>query len=188
MLIRNTPLAGLLVIEPQCYEDDRGFFIESYQADRYSNAGITDTFVQENQSRSRKGVLRGMHFQVKRPQAQILTVIRGQIFDVCVDLRASSSTYGQWFGVELHDAGPRQVYMAPGFAHGFCVLSDWADLHYKVSRKYDAHDEGGLRWNDPDVGIVWPLLSPVVSNRDECYPYLKNIPATMQPYENAQNN
>ena len=175
MIINTTPLSGLFVIEPKCYQDERGFFLETYQADRYRKAGIVETFVQDNQSRSLKGVLRGMHFQIKRPQAQLVTVMRGRVFDVGVDLRPASPTFGRWFGVELGDNGVRQIYMVPGFAHGFCVLSDWADLHYKVSRNYDAHDEGGLLWNDPDVGIQWPVREPLVTARDAAYPCLKDL-------------
>lgn len=182
MKISTSPLKGLLVIEPRCFEDDRGFFLETYQRTRYREAGILDEFVQDNQSRSAKGVLRGMHFQTKRPQAQIVTVMRGRIFDVGVDLRFGSPTLGQWYGVQLSDEGPRQIYMAPGFAHGFCVLSDWADLHYKVSRNYDAHDEGGLLWNDPDVGIQWPLSAPVVAVRDASYLRLKDLSLDTLPH------
>ena len=182
MIINTTPLDGLLVIEPKSFQDERGFFLETYQAQRYFDAGIVDVFVQDNQSRSMKGVLRGMHFQVKRPQAQIVTVMRGRVFDVGVDLRPASSTFGKWFGVELHDAGPRQIYMAPGFAHGFCVLSDWADLHYKVSRNYDAHDEGGLNWNDLEVGVNWPINNPVVTTRDANYPKLKELKSIQLPH------
>ena len=183
MIIKSTPLTGLLVIEPKCFRDDRGFFLETYQSARYRDAGIVDTFVQDNQSRSRKGVLRGMHFQVNRPQAQIVTVIQGWIFDVGVDLRPSSPTFGQWFGAELHDTGPCQIYMAPGFAHGFCVLSDWADLHYKVSCNYDADDESGLLWNDVDVGIDWPIGNPALTARDANYPKLKDLTAIQLPHE-----
>ena len=175
MIIKPTPLDGLVVIDPICFEDERGFFLESYQEARYHDVGIVDKFVQDNQSRSVKGVLRGMHFQIKRPQAQIVTVIRGQVFDVGVDLRPASSTFGHWFGVKLGDAGSRQIYMAPGFAHGFCVLSDWADLHYKVSISYDPSDEGGLLWNDPDIGINWPLVSPNLSNRDLNYSRFREL-------------
>lgn len=166
MQVSSTPLAGVLVIEPELFSDQRGFFVETYQRDRYRDAGIRDEFVQDNQSRSVRGVLRGMHFQVQQPQAQIVTVLRGSIFDVVVDLRRSSATFGKWFGIELHDAGPRQVYMAPGFAHGFYVQSEIADLHYKVSRFYDPGDEGGLLWNDPAVGIEWPERNPSVGQRD----------------------
>lgn len=187
MIIKSTPLNGLLVITPKCFQDDRGFFLETYQLARYHEAGIVDTFVQDNQSRSKKGVLRGMHFQVNRPQAQIVTVMRGCVFDVGVDLRPASPTFGRWFGVELHDAGPRQIYMAPGFAHGFCVLSDWADLHYKVSRNYDAHDEGGLPWNDIDVGIEWPIDNPAVTARDASYPKLKELTVLQLPHDPFDN-
>ena len=167
MKIIQTSLKGFLTIEPDVFKDDRGFFLESYQRDRYKEIGITDNFLQDNHSRSRKGVLRGMHFQIKRPQAQIVTVMRGKIFDVAVDLRRESETFGQWHGVELSDSGSvRQVYMAPGFAHGFCVLSDFADLHYKASNMYDPSDEGGFLWNDPSVGIKWPSKKFIVSQKD----------------------
>ncbi len=120
-------------------------------------------------------MLRGLHFQIKRPQAQIVTVIRGRIFDAAIDLRRGSPTFGRWYGVELSDEGPRQLYMAPGFAHGFCVLSEFADLHYKVSRLYDYADEGGLIWNDRDIGIRWPIANPIISERDSGYPALKQL-------------
>ena len=175
MNVSDTPLDGLFVIEPHVFEDERGFFLESYQSDRYREFGMGDECVQDNLSRSIKGVLRGMHFQVKRPQSQFVTVMRGSIFDACVDLRPASPTYGQWYGVTLSDAGPRQLYMAPGIAHGFCVLSDVADLHYKVSLKYDPHDEGGLLWNDPDIGIEWPIHLPNVSERDNQFRCLKDL-------------
>ena len=178
-----TDLQGVLVIEPHCFQDERGFFIESYQATRYQNAGITDQFVQDNQSRSVKGVLRGLHFQVKRPQAQLVTVMRGRVFDVVIDLRHTSSTFGRWYGVELSDSGPRQLYMPPGFAHGFCVLSDWADLHYKVSREYDPSDEGGVLWRDPDLKIRWPIESPSLSQRDAAYPLFKQLTADQLPHD-----
>lgn len=181
MNVTRVSLEGLLLIEPLCFQDERGFFLETYQSDRYRAAGIVDQFVQDNQSRSARGVLRGLHFQVQRPQAQIVTVIRGRVFDVAVDLRASSPTFGQWFGVELSDKGPRQLYMAPGFAHGFCVLSDWADLHYKTSRFYDPHDEGGLLWSDPEVGIQWPIETPQVTSRDMAYPRIRDLSQIQLP-------
>jgi dTDP-4-dehydrorhamnose 3,5-epimerase len=176
MHVESTRLSGLLVILPRCFQDDRGFFLETYHSARYRAAGIPDDFVQDNHSRSARGVLRGLHFTVERPQAQIVTVMRGRIFDVAVDVRRNSPTFGQWFGAELREEGPaRQIYMAPGFAHGFCVLSDFADLHYKVSRLYDPHDEGGLLWNDPEIGIAWPIENPIVSARDAAYPHLKDL-------------
>jgi dTDP-4-dehydrorhamnose 3,5-epimerase len=137
--------------------------------------GIIDDFVQENHSHSIKGVLRGLHFQIKRSQAKLVTIIRGTIFDVGIDLRTGSPTFGQWFGTILSDESPSQVYMAPGFAHGFCVLSEVADVHYKVSRIYDPSDEGGVLWNDLDIGIKWPLDNPNMSDRDRNYPRLGNI-------------
>lgn len=175
MNVRKTGLAGLLLIEPRYFRDERGYFLETFSKPRYRDAGITDDFVQENHSRSGRGILRGLHFQVRRPQAQLVTVMRGRVFDVGVDLRPSSNTFGQWFGVELSDEGACQMYMAPGFAHGFCVLSDSADLHYMVSRIYDHTDEGGLLWNDPDIGISWPIETPAVSARDAAYPRLRDI-------------
>lgn len=175
MRVEQTPLSGLLLIEPRHFRDQRGFFLETFQEPRYRAAGIEDDFVQGNHSRSVKGVFRGLHPQIKRPQAQIVTVMRGRVFDVAVDLRPASPTFGRWLGAELTDEGSCQIYMAPGFAHGFCVLSDIADLHYMVSRVYDHSDEGGLRWNDPDIGIRWPIETPVVSNRDSAYPRFREL-------------
>lgn len=182
MNIIATPLNGLVLIEPSCFQDARGYFLETYQDIRYRDIGISERFVQDNQSRSMKGVLRGLHFQIRRPQAKLVTVMRGRVFDVGVDVRPTSPTFGQWFGIELSDAGPRQLYMAPGFAHGFCVLSEWADVHYKVSRIYDPTDEGGLRWNDPDVGIAWPINSPHIAPRDAAYPMLREIAPSQLPH------
>lgn len=175
MKVSTCKLEGILLIEPKRYNDERGFFLESFEQVRYRKLGIVDEFVQDNHSRSKKDVLRGLHFTKNKPQAQIVTVMRGKVFDAVVDIRKDSSTFGQWFGTELSDEGIRQIYMPHGFAHGFCVLSDWADLHYKVSCTYDAEDEGGLLWNDPDVGIQWPLCAPAVTVRDASYPKLKEL-------------
>ena len=166
MKVKKCKLEGILLIDPQLYLDERGFFLESFEQERYRELGIKDEFVQDNHSRSKKGVLRGLHFTKSKPQAQIVTVIRGTVFDVVVDIRKDSPTFGQWFGAELSDEGLRQIYMSPGFAHGFCVLSDYADLHYKVSQRYDSKDEGGLAWDDSDINIDWPIKSPVISERD----------------------
>jgi dTDP-4-dehydrorhamnose 3,5-epimerase len=173
--VKSTSIEGFLIIEPNCYKDDRGFFLETYQKDIYKAAGIKDKFVQDNQSRSIKGVIRGMHFQVNRPQAQIVTIMRGSVFDVGVDLRQNSPTFGKWHGVKLSDSGQRQVYMAPGIAHGFCVLSDLADLHYKVSRFYDPDDECGMVWNDSEVKIDWPSITPLIHKRDSTYQSLSQL-------------
>lgn len=185
MEIQSTPIEGIIIIKPVTFCDSRGYFLETYHEKRYKELGIVDVFVQDNQSRSKNGVLRGLHFQVKRPQSQLITILRGHIFDVGVDLRPDSPTFGQWFGLELCDTGeyPRQLYMAPGIAHGFYVLSDFADLHYKVSRLYDAHDEGGLLWNDPTIDIKWPFTKiPEVTSRDAAFPRLKDISETLLPH------
>lgn len=164
-----------MLIEPVRYADARGFFLETFEEERYRACGIVETFVQDNHSRSVKNVLRGLHFTTNKPQAQLLTVMRGSIFDVVVDIRKQSTTFGKWLGVELGDDGPAQIYMPHGFAHGFCVLSDWADLHYKVSQRYDSHDEGGLIWNDEDVQIAWPIKNPIISPRDRQHRRLSEI-------------
>jgi dTDP-4-dehydrorhamnose 3,5-epimerase len=187
MQVTATKLPGLVLIEPRVFSDERGFFLETYQTERYKAADIRYDFVQDNQSRSAKGVLRGLHFQVKRPQAQILTVLRGRVFDVVVDLRRSSPTFMRWAGVELSDEGLRQVYMAPGLAHGFCVLSEVADLHYKVSRVYDPSDEAGIVWNDTDIGIDWPVTSPIVSSRDAAFPRVRDLRREQFPHVEELN-
>jgi dTDP-4-dehydrorhamnose 3,5-epimerase len=184
MKIQPTGLDGFLIVEPRVFRDERGFFLEVYQIKRYREAGIADVFIQENHSHSMKrGILRGLHYQIKRPQAQIITVFRGRILDVVVDIRPGSRTFGEWRSVELSDEGPRQVYMAPGFAHGFLVLSDVADVHYNVSRNYDHTDEGGLVWNDPDIGIEWPIETPHVLLRDAAFPRLKDLGPDRLPYD-----
>jgi dTDP-4-dehydrorhamnose 3,5-epimerase len=182
MRVSEAGLDGLLLIEPDTFADERGFFLESFQAERYRAAGIADIFVQDNFSRSTVGVLRGLHYQVRHPQAQIVTVLRGAIFDVIVDLRRGSAMFGRSCAVELSDMGPRQLYMPPGVAHGFCVLSDIVDLHYKVSRLYDPSDEAGLSWNDPALGIDWPLSSPRISDRDAAFPHLNELTIDQLPH------
>lgn len=175
MKVVTCPLDGVLLIEPKRFGDERGFFLECFERERYLAAGILEEFVQDNQSRSARNVLRGLHFTRTKPQAQILTVMRGRIFDVLVDVRPGSATRGQWFGTALSDGGLCQVYMPHGFAHGFCVLSDYADLHYKVSQQFDAADERGVRWDDPDIGIQWPVRDPIVSGRDRKHPLLRDL-------------
>jgi dTDP-4-dehydrorhamnose 3,5-epimerase len=175
MNVSKCKLEGILLIEPQLYLDGRGFFLESFEQERYRELGIQEEFVQDNHSRSNKGVLRGLHFTRTKPQSQIVTILRGSIFDVVVDIRKNSRTFGKWFGTELSDRGLRQIYMPHGFAHGFCVLSDFADLHYKVSQRYDPTDEGGLIWNDCEVNIAWPNVAPVVSARDQLHHALKDL-------------
>ena len=175
MKVKSITLEGILLIEPDIYGDERGFFLEQFERERYKEYGITEDFVQDNHSRSSKNVLRGLHFTKVRPQSQILTVIRGVIFDVVVDIRKNSPTFGKWFGTELSDKNIRQIYMPHGFAHGFCVLSDYADLHYKVTQSYDPNDEGGILWNDPDIGVDWNIESPIISERDLNHPVLRGL-------------
>jgi dTDP-4-dehydrorhamnose 3,5-epimerase len=181
MIIEETNFIGLTLIKPKIYADKRGLFLESYQYSRYASIGISDVFVQDNQSWSIKGVLRGMHYQISNPQAQLLTVMKGVIFDVVVDLRQNSKTYGQWYGVRLGGNDFPQIYMAPGFAHGFYVLSDEVGLHYKVTQEYDPADEGGLIWDDIDVSISWPDGPKILTPKDLAFPRLRNIDSTRLP-------
>ena len=154
----KSPIEGLYIIEPTVHGDSRGYFMETYNQNDMHEAGLDMVFVQDNQSMSTKGVLRGLHFQKQFPQGKLVRAIRGSVFDVAVDLRAGSSTYGKWFGVELSEENHRQFYVAPGFAHGFLVLSDIAEFCYKCTDFYHPGDEGGLAWNDPEIGIEWPQV------------------------------
>lgn len=154
----KAPIEGLYVIEPTVHGDNRGYFIETYNQNDMREAGLNMVFVQDNQSMSTKGVLRGLHFQKEYPQGKLVRVIEGRVFDVAVDLRADSKTYGKWFGVELTGENNKQFYISEGFAHGFLVLSDTATFCYKVTDFYHPGDEGGVAWNDPEIGIDWPQL------------------------------
>jgi dTDP-4-dehydrorhamnose 3,5-epimerase len=153
----KTPIEGLVVIEPKVFGDSRGYFMETYNNEDFKKAGLDMTFVQDNQSKSRKGVLRGLHFQTKNPQGKLVRVISGEVFDVAVDLRNGSETYGKWFGVHLTAENKKQFYVPEGFAHGFLVLSEEAEFVYKCTDFYNPQYESGILWNDPDVGINWPL-------------------------------
>lgn len=154
--VTKAPIEGLYIIEPTKHGDSRGYFVETYNARDMKEAGLDMVFVQDNQSMSVKGVLRGLHFQIDHPQGKLVRVIRGEVFDVAVDLRKGSPTYGQWFGDILSEENGRQMYISEGFAHGFLVLSDEAEFCYKVTDFYHPGDEGGIAWNDPDIGIKWP--------------------------------
>jgi len=167
-----TDIEGLLVIEPSVYPDKRGFFTETFQARRYAEAGIRCEFVQDNLSFSTRGTLRGLHFQIKRAQAKLVYVITGEIFDVAVDLRPGSPTYGKWAGITLSQENRRQLFIPEGFAHGFCVVSDTAYFAYKCSDYYIPEDEGGVLWSDPEIGIRWPTDDPIISPRDLGLPTL----------------
>lgn len=161
-----TPLDGVLLIKPKVWGDERGYFVETWQQQRYHEAGIHLPFVQDNHSRSSCGVLRGLHFQKTRPQGKLVSVSLGCIFDVVVDIRKHSPSYGQWYGVDLTQHNQWQLWVPPGLAHGFVVKSDIAHFHYKVTAFYDPKDEGCIRWNDDDLGIEWPVENPVVSPKD----------------------
>jgi dTDP-4-dehydrorhamnose 3,5-epimerase len=167
MEVEKLKLDGLLLIKPRVFPDARGFFLESFQEERYRNAGIATTFVQDNHSRSNKGILRGLHYQSSPGQAKLMRVGRGRIFDVAVDIRPDSPTFGQWEGVILDDESHHQLLVPVGFAHGFCVLSEVADVHYKVSSPYNPDTECGLAWDDADIGVDWPLDDVQVSDRDK---------------------
>ena len=170
----KTEIEGVYIIEPKVFGDERGYFMETYREEEFKNAGLDYNFVQDNQSRSHKGVLRGLHYQKNFPQAKLVRVIQGEVFDVAVDLRKNSPTYGKWVGVIL-SAKNKKMFMIPrGFAHGFVVLSETAEFVYKCDEKYHPEDEGGIMWNDPDVGIVWPYDGePQLSEKDKLHPSLK---------------
>ena len=175
MKVIETALPGVLIIEPKAFGDHRGFFLETFQVERYREAGITLPFVQDNHSRSQRGVLRGLHFQKTRPQGKLVSVSRGAVYDVAVDIDPASATYGRFVGVELNDDNHRQMWVPPGYAHGFCVLSEVADFQYKCTDFYFPADEGGLLWNDPDVGIPWPITEPQLSAKDIDNPRLRDL-------------
>ncbi|MBE5939159.1 MAG: dTDP-4-dehydrorhamnose 3,5-epimerase [Lachnospiraceae bacterium] len=157
--VTKLPIEGLYIIEPAVHGDNRGYFMETYNKRDMEEAGLNMNFVQDNQSMSVKGVLRGLHFQKEFPQGKLVRVIKGRVFDVAVDLRSGSATYGQWYGVELSEENKKQFYISEGFAHGFLVLSDEAEFCYKVTDFYHPGDEGGLAWNDPEIGITWPEVT-----------------------------
>ncbi|AZG35353.1 dTDP-4-dehydrorhamnose 3,5-epimerase [Shewanella psychromarinicola] len=175
MNIIKTKIKDLLIIEPKVFGDDRGFFYETFQAERYKAAGIDADFVQDNRSRSSQGVLRGLHFQKMKPQGKLVTVTDGEVFDVAVDLRPGSETFGQHEAIILTGQNKLQFYVPPGFAHGFCVLSDTADFQYKCTDYYDPTDESGLLWSDPVLAIDWPTIEPILSEKDMLQPTLSSI-------------
>ncbi len=170
----ETKINGVYVIEQKCYGDNRGYFMETYKKADFDAAGLAYDFVQDNQSSSRKGVLRGLHFQKAHPQAKLVRVLRGEVFDVAVDLRRDSPTYGQWTGALLSDGNRRQFLIPRGFAHGFLVVSDQAEFAYKCDELYHPEDEGGIAWDDPEIGIAWPEVGEIIlSEKDKHHPGLK---------------
>ncbi|MCL4131196.1 UNVERIFIED_CONTAM: hypothetical protein GTU68_022649 [Idotea baltica] len=176
MEVIKTKLANCIIIKPKIFGDERGFFLEAFHSQRYQEvAGIKEPFVQDNRSRSSKGVLRGLHFQKTKPQGKLVTVTSGEVFDVAVDLRPESDTFGQYESVLLTGENKIQFYVPPGFAHGFVVLSDIADFQYKCTDYYDPKDESGLMWNDPEINISWPISDPLLSDKDMKQPLLADI-------------
>jgi dTDP-4-dehydrorhamnose 3,5-epimerase len=167
LAIVTSEFPGLMVIEPRVFEDARGFFMETYHRERFAAAGLPTDFVQDNHSLSRRNVIRGLHYQIERPQGKLVRAIRGMVFDVAVDLRRSSPTFGRWFGIELSEANRKQVYIPPGFAHGFCALSDVAEVIYRCTDMYHPAGERTILWNDPQLAIRWPVLEPILAEKDQ---------------------
>lgn len=178
MKVAETRLPGVLIIEPHIHGDERGFFVETFQAERFARqVGVTLPFVQDNHSRSRRGVLRGLHAQRSHAQGKLVRAARGEVFDVVVDIDSGSDTFGQWVGTTLSDSNHRQLWIPPGYAHGFLVLSELADFEYKCTDYYHPEDEIGVIWNDPDIGITWPLDNPTLSAKDLALPTLSQFRA-----------
>ena len=185
MNVIETPLPGVLVVEPRVFGDARGFFLETFNAARYAEHGIVGDWVQDNMSRSSAGVLRGLHYQWPEPQGKLVSVVEGAVWDVAVDIRASSPTYGQWFGTELDAESHRQLWIPPGFAHGFVVTKGPVLFTYKCTALYKAEFDSGVAWNDPDIGIEWPVTDVQVSDKDANLPRLKDIAAVRLPVYRA---
>jgi dTDP-4-dehydrorhamnose 3,5-epimerase len=181
MKVANTSLPGVLVITPDLYGDDRGYFVETWRARRYAEVGVPEMFVQDNLSMSRRGILRGLHLQHPHGQGKLVQVVQGEVFDVAVDVRVGSPTFGQWVGTVLSHENHQQVWIPPGFAHGFCVTSETALFSYKCTEVYHRHSELGVAWNDPDLGIEWPLPEPILSDKDIAFPRLAQIPEDRLP-------
>lgn len=175
MIIKTTSLEGVLIIEPDIFRDNRGLFLETFNQNRYAEYGIASTFVQDNLSFSVQGTLRGLHFQSQHPQAKLVQAITGEVFDVAVDIRPGSDTFGRWEGMHLSDQNKRQLFIPEGFAHGFCVLSETAHFLYKCTDFYAPEDEGGIIWSDPDIAIDWPIQNPIVSDKDKQFPRLSEL-------------
>ena len=187
MKVISTSLKGVLLIEPSVFEDKRGFFMETYQQKKYTGSGIESNFIQDNLSFSVRGTLRGLHYQLPHAQAKLVQVIKGEIFDVTVDIRRDSPTFAKWIGVNLSGENRRQLYIPEGFAHGFCVLSETAIFTYKCSDFYSPDSERGILWSDPDIGVDWPVENPVLSEKDRKYDYLKDVPPEYLPtYEKSK--
>ena len=173
--IKNKLLNSIIPLHIDVYNDTRGFFSEIYQKNKYHNHGIKDYFVQDNHSRSKKNILRGLHYQIKKPQSQLVTILNGKVFYVCVDLRINSPNFKKHCTIILEEKKINQLYVSKGFASGFFVLSSYADVHYKVSQEYDKDDEAGINWADEELSINWPNLNPILNERDKLYPKLSRV-------------
>ena len=181
MRVLETGLDGVVIIEPRVHGDERGFFQESWKASSYGGHGLPTTFAQANVSRSAKGVLRGLHYQFRQPQGKLVSVLEGRIFDVAVDIRPGSSSFGQWAGVELSAANHRQLYIPEGFAHGFIVRSSSALFHYYCTTEYSPQFEVAIAWNDPDIAVKWPCEPQAISEKDRDAPFLRDLPVELLP-------
>lgn len=187
MKVTKLEIPGALLIEPQLFGDQRGLFCETFHAQRYAEAGITDRFVQDNYSRSVRGTLRGLHFQEPHAQGKLVMVVEGSVYDVIVDIRKGSPTFGKWHGVDLSSDNYRQLYVPPGCAHGFCVTSEQAGFLYKCTDFYSPKDERGIIWNDPALAIVWPISAPVLSAKDQAYQTLAAMEDDLPRYRPRSN-
>ncbi len=185
MRVLKTDIPGVLIVEPDLFFDERGFLFEVYHKNRYYSFGIDTDFVQDNYSFSSIGTLRGLHYQIKNSQAKLIQIIKGEIFDVAVDLRYGSQTFGKWIGTYLSEKNHRQLFIPEGFAHGFCVTSDSAMLVYKCSDHYNIEDEEGVIWSDPEINISWPTEEPILSEKDKTFSTLKEIPIERLPQINT---
>jgi dTDP-4-dehydrorhamnose 3,5-epimerase len=181
MLVLDTDIPEVKLIKPKSHGDSRGFFLETFQKERYKEMGIDHNFIQDNHSRSKKNTLRGLHYQSKNMQGKLVRVSRGSVYDVAVDIRKGSPTYKKWVAYVLNDENHHQLFIPPGFAHGFCVLSDYADFEYKCTDLYSPNYEVGLQWSDPELDIDWPISNPLVSEKDKANPLLKNLDDKLLP-------
>ena len=182
MNVIATELPGVLIVEPKVFPDARGFFVETYNKERYFSCGIAADFVQDNLSFSSRGVLRGLHYQNPHAQGKLVYVLQGEVWDVAVDIRPGTPQFGRWTAVTLSSDNKRQFYIPPGFAHGFCVLSDTALFTYKCTDLYHPECDGGIRWDDPEIGITWPVAAPLLSDKDRKQPLLKDVPTGRLPH------
>jgi len=187
MRVTTIDIPGVLLLEPTVLRDHRGFFAETYQVQRYRDAGLAESFVQDNLSRSVRGTLRGLHFQEPHAQGKLIMALEGSVYDVVVDIRVGSPTFGRWYGLELSDGNLRQIYVPPGCAHGFCVTSETAIFLYKCTDYYSPRDERGVLWNDPALAISWPISDPILSAKDRQYPPLAAMKDELPSYRAASN-